>query len=135
MSRAQQRLQLVRYWWANAEESIASARRELEASAYGYALNRLYYAAFYGASAALLERGISFKRHAGVRSAFHEHFIKTGLLDKKHGDIYDKLFEDRHHADYEAFASFDRRHVLSRLEGCLQLLEQLRPLISSLSQT
>jgi len=45
--------EVVRYWWTNAEESLASARRELEAGAYLFAINRIYYAAFYGVSAAL----------------------------------------------------------------------------------
>ncbi|MGM0381778.1 MAG: hypothetical protein ACQEP7_07295 [bacterium] len=38
---------------------------------------------FYAATAALLERGRSFKKHSGVRSAFHKHFIKEGPLDEK----------------------------------------------------
>lgn len=56
MSADEQRAEVIRYWWSQAEESLASARRELEAGAYAFAVNRLYYAAFYGVSAALLER-------------------------------------------------------------------------------
>lgn len=41
------RHEVVRYWWSKAEESLASARRELEAGSHLFAVNRLYYAAFY----------------------------------------------------------------------------------------
>ena len=59
MNEGEQRARVVRYWWDQAVESLASARRELEAGAYSFAINRLYYAVFYAASAALLERGLS----------------------------------------------------------------------------
>jgi uncharacterized protein (UPF0332 family) len=56
MTSETQRAEVVRYWWEQAEESLSSARRETAAGAYTFAVNRLYYAAFYGVSAALLER-------------------------------------------------------------------------------
>ena len=79
MSTEEQRAEVVRYWWSKAEDSLASARRELEAQAYDFAVNRLYYAVFYAVSAALLERSLSFRKHAGIRATFHREFIKTGL--------------------------------------------------------
>jgi len=81
------RADVVRYWWSKAEESLASSRRELSAGSYLFAVNRLYYAAFYGVSAALLDRQRSFKKHSGVRAAFHREFIKTGQLDCPSGKI------------------------------------------------
>jgi uncharacterized protein (UPF0332 family) len=81
VSMEKSRAEVVLYWWTKARESLASARRELEAGAHEFAVNRLYYAAFYSVSAALLERQLSFKKHSGVRAAFHREFIKTGLLE------------------------------------------------------
>ena len=126
--------EVVRYWWSKAEESLASARREVGASSYAFAVNRLYYATFYGASAALLERKLSFRKHSGVRAAFRREFIKTGLLDVEWGKLYDQLFEDRQEADYTALISFEREYVESQLARCTQFLAALRPLISLLSQ-
>ncbi len=51
-----QRAEIVRYWWSKAQESLVSARRELQAGSYTFAMNRIRYAAFYAVSAALLER-------------------------------------------------------------------------------
>jgi uncharacterized protein (UPF0332 family) len=134
MSDQQQRADVVRYWWSLAEESLASAQRELEADALTFAANRLYYSAFYAASAALLERQMQFTKHSGVRAAFHREFIKTGLLDVQWGKLYDQLFEDRQEADYVALTSFDRAYVESQLTRCAQLLKVLRPLVSSIAQ-
>jgi uncharacterized protein (UPF0332 family) len=134
MSTEERRIEVVRYWWSKAEESLASARRELEAQAYDFAVNRLYYAAFYAVSAALLERQLSFKKHTGVRASFHREFIKTGLLDVKWGKLYDQLFEDRQEGDYVALIAFDREYVEAQLTRCTQFLDRLRPLISSLPE-
>lgn len=134
MSTEEQRAEVVRYWWSKAEDSLASARRELEAQAYDFAVNRLHYAAFYAVSAALLERQLSFKKHTGVRATFHREFIKTGLLDVKWGKLYDQFFEDRQEGDYVALISFDQEYVEAQLAHCTQFLAELRPLISSLSE-
>jgi len=134
VSTAEQRVEVIRYWWTQAEESWAAARRELVAGSCLFAVNRLYYAAFYAASAALLERQLSYKRHTAVRIAFHREFVKTGLLDAQWGELYDRLFEDRQQSDYTAMTSFGRERVASGLARCGEFLEQLRPLIPSLLQ-
>ena len=134
MTAEEQRAEVVCYWWAQAEESLASARREMVAAAYTFAVNRLYYAVFYAVSAALLERRRSFRKHSGVRAAFHREFIKTGLLDVEWGKFYDRLFEDRQEGDYIALVSFDQDYLEAQLTHCATFLENLRPLIASLSQ-
>ncbi len=40
MSAEEQRAKIIRYWWSKAEESLASAQRELEAEAYSFAVKR-----------------------------------------------------------------------------------------------
>ena len=125
---------MVRYWWAKAEESLASSRREFQTGSLSFAMNRLYYAAFYAVSALLMERDLSFKKHSGVRAAFHQHFIKTGVLDRKWGRLYDQLFGDRQEGDYVVFISFEPDYVESQLKQSSQFLKQLRPLIPSVSE-
>ncbi len=131
MSLDEQRTQVVRYWWAKAQESLASARREMEAGAFAFAMNRVYYSAFYAVSAALFERRFSFKKHSGVRATFHRELIKTGLLDVAWGKFYDRLFEDRQEGDYLALVDFDREYVENQLDRCRAFHDQLKPLISS----
>ena len=87
-------------------------------------MNHLYYAAFYAVSAVLLGRQQSFRKHSGVRAAFHRQFIKTGLLDMKWGRLYDQLFEDRQEGDYVVFVSFEPEYVRMQLEQCSKFLEE-----------
>lgn len=134
MTAEEARSDIVRYWWSKARDSLASARREFEAGSYSYAMNRLYYAAFYGVCAALLERQQSFRKHSGVRAAFHRQFVKTGLLDMKWGRLYDRLFEDRQEGDYVVFVSFEPEYVRLQLEQCTQFLEEPRIVLSSLDE-
>ena len=131
MSDEAARAGVVRYWWSRAEESLASARREFQAESYMIAVNRIYYAAFYAACAALLERGQTFRKHSGVRAAFHSACVKTGLVDMEWGRYYDHLFEDRQEADYVALVSFEREYVQSLLAQCAAFLGALRLLIPS----
>jgi uncharacterized protein len=133
MNHEEQRADVVRYWWSKAEESLASAQREFAAGSYTFAVNRLYYAAFYGVCAALLERRQSFRKHSGVRAAFHREFIRTRLLDVKWGKLYDHLFEDRQEGDYIALIAFEPEYVASQIELCREFLHSLHPLISTLS--
>ncbi len=126
MSSQQQRQKMVLHWWGKAEKSIEAARREIAAKDYDFAINRLYYALFYGVMAALLERGLSFKKHSGVRSAFHKEFIKKGILNKNQGKLYDRLFEDRQEGDYTALVEFDEDYVEKQLENCIVFLQELR---------
>lgn len=128
----EQRTEAVRHWWSMAEASLASARRELDAGACSFAVNRLYYAAFYGVSAALFERHLHSSKHSGVRAFFHRKFVKTGLLDVQWGKFYDQLFEDRQEGDYIAMTSFEAEYVESQWVRCAQFLKELYPLIPSL---
>lgn len=64
-----------------AARSIKAAERLLECGDTEFAAGRAYYAMFYVAEALLSERGLRFSKHAGVHSAYGEHFAKTGALD------------------------------------------------------
>ena len=44
--------------------------------------SRAYYAAFYAASALLLNEGIDTSKHSGVIALVHQHFVKSGKLSK-----------------------------------------------------
>lgn len=117
---------MVNYWWEKAESSLESAKREFKAEAYDFSINRLYYSAFYGVSALLLENGMSFKKHSGVRAFFHKEFVKEGLVDKKWGRFYDRLFEDRNEGDYTAFIDFEKSYVEEQIELCGNFLKQIK---------
>ncbi len=120
------RRELVEHWWSKAAACMESARRELDAGSLDFVANRLYYAAFYAATAAMLARGLSFRKHSGLRSAFHTHLVRPGLVSQTGGKLYDRLFEDRQEGDYIAFSLFDRDYLEEQLLCTQALLEELR---------
>ncbi|MSS70094.1 MAG: HEPN domain-containing protein [Candidatus Latescibacteria bacterium] len=132
MSERNSKEEAVRYWWDKAFESLNAARRELAADAFGFAINRAYYALFYAVSALLIEESRRFKKHSGVRAAFNREIIKTGRLGRKHGDLYNQLFRDRQEGDYVEFAEFDAEYVREKIEACEAFLADIRSLIKSL---
>jgi len=134
MSKGAVRREAVRHWWKMAEETLRSARIEYRAGLLHSTINRAYYAVFYATTAALVERGLHFKKHAGVRSALHRELIKTGLLPTEMGALYDLLFEDRQHGDYTALTEFESGYVRERIEGAATFLNAIRPLVTSLEK-
>lgn len=81
--------------------SPLQAARTLVWSGYSdYAASRAYYAAFYAATALLVQEGLSFGKHSGVVAAIHQRFVKTGTLDAKHGRNLNWLFGLRTTGDY-----------------------------------
>jgi uncharacterized protein (UPF0332 family) len=129
VSAKEQREEVVAYWWTKAQESLCSSEREYQAGATSFAINRIYYAAFYAVSALLLEKRLSFKKHTGVRALFHHEFIKTGIIDISWGKLYDRFFEDRQEGDYIPVVDFEKDYVRDQLDLCKQFLSILEPLI------
>ncbi len=85
-----------------ADESLAAADLLLTQGYTDFAASRSYYAMFYAAEAALLSKGLAFSKHAGVISAFGQHFAKPGLLP---GNLHRYLldaFDIRQVGDYDA---------------------------------
>lgn len=121
-----QRVEVVKYWWKKSGESLDSAKRESNAGAYSFALNRTYYAAFYAVSALLLEKDFTFKKHSGVRSTFHQKFVKTGIINKEWGKFYDRLFEDRQEGDYLALTEFDKEYIEDQINLCTEFLNVIK---------
>ncbi len=132
MNADENRIALIRYWWEKSEAGLRAAKREFEAEAFSFAVNRLYYAAFYAVSAALFDRRLFFKKHSGVRAAFHREFVKPGFIDVKWGKFYDRLFEDRQEGDYVAFIKFEKDYVNEQLRESKEFLKMVKPLISSI---
>jgi len=106
---------LVHNWFDKARESLASAQSEVSAGRLGFATNRLYYAMFYAITAYLAANGEAMSKHSGVQSAFHQLLIKPGVVDKRYGRLYNRLFDDRHQADYAPLTIFEISEVEERL--------------------
>lgn len=83
-----------------AETNLQAAKDLLEKEYFDIAAARAYYAAFYAASALLLSEDIDTNKHSGVIALIHQHFVKTGRLEKEQGKNLNWLFEIRGVGDY-----------------------------------
>jgi len=120
---------LVTFWLDKADAALASARAERSARRIDFAVNRAYYAAFYAASAALLHRGRTFTRHAGLRAAVHSELIKSGHVDPEWGRAFDRLFESRQRADYLAFGEFEQGEVEKLMADAAGFVSEMHALV------
>ena len=83
-----------------AETNLQVARELLAKEYFDVSASRAYYAAFYAASALLLNEGMDTSKHSGVIALIHQHFVKSGRLNKEQGRNLNWLFELRSVGDY-----------------------------------
>lgn len=84
-----------------AQTALKQSRDNLKLGYDDVAISRAYYAMFYAATALLLSQGISRSKHAGVHSAFGQHFVKTGLFEPEYSRMLVNAFRLRLDSDYE----------------------------------
>ena len=109
-----------------AERSIHAAERLLRDGDADFAVARAYYAMFYAAKALLEERGLRFRKHAGVHGAFGEHFAKTGQLDPKYHRWLLDSFNQRVTADYGPEATATDEEATTMIEQAREFLPAVR---------
>ncbi|MEN6336358.1 MAG: HEPN domain-containing protein [Phycisphaerales bacterium] len=98
---------LIRYRLEQANEALRDGELLLNADRHRSAANRLYYAAFYAALAALLTKRLEFSRHSAVIASFDKEFIRTGVLPKEYSRTLHRAFNERQQDDYMPFVEID----------------------------
>ena len=129
MNEKEARRTLVKLWLEKADESLASAELELNQGHLSFAVNRIYYACFYAATAVLLQEGKQFSKHSAVKAEFARVYIKTGRIDARWHKFYQKLFDDRQEGDYIPTAVFDKSDVSARLAQAGEFVKVVRSVI------
>jgi uncharacterized protein (UPF0332 family) len=115
----------------HAQQMLQVADHNMADGFYASAINRAYYAIFYAANALLATKGLSRSKHSAVIATFRQHFVKPGLIEDEYSDIYSRVMDDRHKADYDIVESTvdparaqtdleDARHFVKRVERYLK---------------
>ena len=105
-----------------AEDMIATEHWNL-------AMQRLYYACFYMASALLINAGIKAHTHNGVIGQLGLNYVSKGHLTKEEGRLYSRLLQNRITGDYNDFFDFESEDVLPLIKPVKNLLAHLDDLI------
>jgi uncharacterized protein (UPF0332 family) len=103
---AQHRLVRARTALGEADLLIAQDR-------FSGALNRVYYAAFYAARAALATVEADSSRHSGTIALFQQHFVRTGAIAADIARALPRAFEKRQTTDYGDFSEPTGDEVVS----------------------
>jgi len=106
-----------------AAQSIRAAKDLAVKDYHDFAASRAYYAAFYGATAVLLNEGLDFSKHSGVIASIHQRFVKTGKLSKDHGKDLNWLFEIRSVGDYGGTAHVTRQQAERAIQAAESFLQ------------
>ena len=84
-----------------AERSFRSSKVLLDDGDVNGSVNRLYYALFHAAIAALINEGAELaKSHAGLIAAFGAQLVKSGKIDVALGKLFNRVEHERLLADY-----------------------------------
>jgi uncharacterized protein (UPF0332 family) len=111
-----------------ADTNLQVASELLDKGYYDVSASRAYYAAFYAASALLLSEGLDTSKHSGVIALIHQHFVKSGKLNKEQGRNLNWLFELRSVGDYGVslhVALEDARRAVSIAEDFRRAVKSL----------
>lgn len=121
---------LVRHSAERAITAFNDAKVLANANGWNSCINRLYYACFYIVRALLIQRlDLRTKTHSGVKSLFHNHIVKQGLITEDLGRFYSSLMEKRGIADYdddfEIFTANDILPLIPQTEAFINTIKQL----------
>ncbi len=98
---------LINYRLKRSSETLVEADYNARGGYFNAAVNRLYYACYYAASALMLHSNLEASTHKGIKTMLSLNFIKSGILEAKYGRIYQQLYENRQSGDYEDFVYCD----------------------------
>lgn len=112
-----------------ADESIKAARELHTHGYYDFAASRAYYAAFYAATAILLNEGLESSKHSGVVALIHQRLVKTGKLSQEQGKNLNWLFELRSIGDYGGTVHVTSLQANQAIQSATDFLAAIKRLI------
>ena len=115
----------IDYRFKRALESFEDVLILSEKERWNAAINRLYYAGFYAVTALLLKKNIETRSHDGERTQFGLQFVKTGIIDKKYGKLFSKLFDYRQVGDYGDLYDYNENIVSPLIADTKALIDEI----------
>jgi uncharacterized protein (UPF0332 family) len=125
-----EKAQLVKLKLANAKKTLGDIEILIENKLWNIAVNRLYYACFYGVTALLHNYELDTKTHSGTKRTFSLHFIKPGIIDKGFGRLYTNLMAMQQKADYEDTVEYEQEDVLKVLQPAHELIAAIEVVLA-----
>jgi uncharacterized protein len=121
----------IKYRIEKSEQAYRDAKLLAKSESWNACVNRLYYSCYYIVSAIALKSNIITQTHAGLKSQFNLHFVKTGKVSIEMGKLYSDLIDSRQKGDYGDMYDFDRETVETLIEPVGNFILAIKGLIVS----
>lgn len=112
--------------WQRARSSLGASRALLDTGHPEDAITRSYFSIFHAAKAALAVPEIETSTHAGVRSMFGLHLVKTGEIEPHWASELSEGLDDRIRAEYNVFAHFNDEDARDEHDRATAFLSRIR---------
>ena len=126
----EQRINIVRYRIESAENTLAEVVIHRANGFYNTAVNRLYYACYYAATAILIANGIEVKSHDGVRMNLGKYIVQEGILTPELGRYFSRLFSKRSTGDYDDFFNHSLETVDELMPDAKRFIQTIKEWIN-----
>ena len=110
---------------------LVEGEQLLELNSISAAANRFYYGVFHAIHALFVANGIYSKSHHGTNAQFHQHFIKTGIIDPKYGHFIAVMENMREKADYDVIYDVTREDLDALKPVAYELVELVQNLLNT----
>lgn len=117
-----------------AQRTLKAARQHFQAGDHDFASSKAYYAVFHVMQAALLTKGLTFSKHAGVIGAFAQHFLKAGFFPKEWSRAIQKLRHNRETGDYGYLLSIGQEEAQEDLKKAEEIVKAVERYVLAFMQ-
>jgi len=114
-----------------AKETFAEVSILIENKLWRTAVNRLYYACYYAASALMVHYGYQAHTHSGLIGLLGLHFVQTGKISDETAFVLRLLFEMRQKGDYDVWIEIKPQMILPLLNPAKDFIETIENFISN----
>ena len=115
-------IDLSKYRLTKAEETLETAKRDMNAEDYASANNRAYYCIFHAMRAVIALDGEDYKKHSAVIARFTMNYLKTEILSREYGKLISNASLIRNRSDYEDFYICSIEDTQKLVEGAEDFL-------------
>lgn len=121
---------LMEYRCNRSQNALDEAKLLFDNGYYNGAISKLYYAAFYAASALMLKNKLKASTHTGIKTMLGLHYVSKKLLSFQAGKTFTTLFEKRQSSDYEDFSFCDSSTYLELRPLTEQFIQEVENLLN-----
>ena len=121
---------LIGYRISKSKECFEEALLLAQYEHWNTVANRLYYSCYYLVNALLIKNEIVASSHNGVKTQFHNSFVKKGKVSLESGKLFNRVFNLRQEGDYIDFQKFKREEIEPFILAVSEFISEIERIIN-----